>query len=354
MARIKIRPVDLNKEVAEFERKLARGLDGVAQFQDAPPGATARTPIFRLEQTTLYHYPSTRVDAALAPTLIVYALVNRPYMADLQEGRSLVAGLLAQGLDLYLLDWGDIDASDRHLSLDDYLNRYLRASIEHICAKHGISRINLIGICQGGTFSACYAALYPEQVKNLITTVTPIDFHTEHDMLSHLLKHLDLQLLADNFGILSGDVLNSLFLALKPFRLTQQKYVEMARNLDNREATALFMRMEKWIFDSPALAGRALLEFAEQFYRRNALISDGVEIGGRKVELKNIMMPVLNIFAREDHLVPRASSQALARVVGTHDYTEVELPGGHIGMYVSSQAGQRVPVTIGEWLRARC
>ncbi len=64
----------------------------------------------------------SRGRPASAPLLIVYALVNRPYMMDLQEDRSLIRGLLAEGLDVYLIDWGYPDGADRFTTLADYID----------------------------------------------------------------------------------------------------------------------------------------------------------------------------------------------------------------------------------------
>jgi polyhydroxyalkanoate synthase len=91
----------------------------------------------------------------------------------------------------------------------------------------------------------------------------------------------------------------------------------------------------------------------KDFYQRNALIRGQVEIGGRRVDLKGVTMPVLNIFASEDHLVPPDSSRALKRYVGTDDYTDLEFPGGHIGLYVSSRSQKMIPPAICKWLEER-
>ena len=64
-------------------------------------------------------------------------------------------------------------------------------------------------------------------------------------------------------------------------------------------------------------------------------------------------MPVLNIFAEQDHLVPPAASKALRGLVGTDDYSELSFKGGHIGIYVSSRAQREVPPAIHDWLAQR-
>ena len=63
-------------------------------------------------------------------------------------------------------------------------------------------------------------------------------------------------------------------------------------------------------------------------------------------------MPVLNIFAEQDHLVPSAS-RPLQDHIGTKDYTELAFKGGHIGIYVSGRAQREVPSAIHDWLKAR-
>ena len=93
--------------------------------------------------------------------------------------------------------------------------------------------------------------------------------------------------------------------------------------------------------------------FIKQFYQRNGFIKGGIEIGGETVDLGFVDMPVLNIYAEQDHLVPPDASRALAKLVGSTDYSELSFKGGHIGIYVSSRAQREVPASIHEWLTKR-
>lgn len=353
MVKINIKPDQLAREFAQFGRKCAGARNRFKDLTDIDVGTSKRKLVFEKDKVELFRYKMRSKRAHRTPVLIIYALVNRPYMADLQHDRSLIRALLDQGLELYLIEWGYPDGADRFLSLDDYINRYIDQCVDYIRERHGLTAINLLGICQGGTFSVCYSALHPAKVSNLITTVTPIDFHTADDMLSHLVRHVEIDTVVDAMGNIPGDVMNMLFLSLKPLRLAQQKYVDMIDQLDDVEALKTFMRMEKWIFDSPALAGVALREFVTDFYQKNRLVEGSLRIGDKAVNLADITMPVLNIFARDDHLVPPMSSKALGHQIGTDDYTEVEFPGGHIGIYVSGRARKMIPGTVAEWLRAR-
>jgi len=347
------RPDEILQEISEFNSKLAHGLNTLSEIGELNDGISPKDAVYKEDKMVLYHYQARIKKQNPVPLLIVYALVNRPYMADLQEGRSMIQGLLDAGIDVYLVDWGYPDEGDRYLALEDYINGYINKCVDKIREIHDLNKINMLGICQGGTFSLCYAALHQEKVKNLITTVTPVDFQTKDDLLSKLVRHVDIDLLIDAEGNLTGETMNSIYLSLKPFQLMGQKYVDLVNILDDTKKMRNFMRMEKWIFDSPDQVGEAFREFAKQFYQENGLVKGTVKIGDDTVDLQNITIPVMNIYARDDHLVPPDSSKALGGCVSSKDYTELEFPGGHIGIYVSGKAQHMIPPAVGKWLDER-
>ena len=350
MPRLKLQIDAVNREISDFQANVRRGLAVLRQVGEMRAGATPRTVIFELEGVRLYRYGAVQAGFAGTPLLIVYALVNRPEVADLQADRSLIAALMARGFDVYLIDWGYPGGADRMLGLEDYVMRYIDGCVDHLLTRLQRSSLPVLGICQGGTLSVCYSALYPHKVERLITTVTPIDFHTADDMLSHLVRRIDVERLVASCGNISGDFLNGLFLSLKPYRLTQQKYLRFLEQLDDADAVAMFLRMEQWIFDSPALAARACGEFARDFYQQNKLLRGELRLAGRVVDLRAVTMPVLNIYARDDHLVPPAAARALGTLIGSSDYTEVELPGGHFGIYIGLKSSTSVPASVSEWM----
>jgi len=343
----------LAQEAMQLQAKLRAGLDTLHEVEDVNYGATAKDEVWRDGKVALYRFRGARTPTAKVPLLISYALVNRPYMVDLQSDKSIVRGLLERGEDVYVLDWGYPDRSDRYLELEDYIQRFLGGAVDHLRRAYQLDGINLLGICQGGAFALCYAALNPAKVRNLITMVTPVDFHSDDNMLSNWVRSLDADLFVDTLGNVPADVMNWCYLTLKPWRLFVQKYVGLVDILDNKQALEDFLRMEKWIFDSPDQAGEAFRQFIKQFYQGNGFVNGGIDIGGRAVSLADVDMPVLNIYAEQDHLVPPASSKALAGLVGTDDYSELSFKGGHIGIYVSSRAQREVPTAIHDWLAQR-
>ena len=356
-----LRPQDMTRELIELNQKVVKGIESLSRIRDKDiqVGASPKEEIYREDELVLYRFTPMVEQPFRIPILIVYALVNRPYMVDLQEDRSLVRNLLKLGMDVYLIDWGYPGRGDRWLTLDDYINGYINDCVDVVRSRHGLDRINLLGVCQGGTFSLCYSALYPEKVKNLVTMVTPVDFHVKEGLPNlwagcNAGNHsMDVDALVDAFGNIPGEFMNLGFLMLKPFQLGLGKYLEMIDILDNEEKLLNFLRMEEWIFDSPDQAGETYRQFMKDFYQGNKLIKGEVKIGTKRVDLRKIDMPVLNVYAEQDHLVPPASSIALAQHVGTTDYTLRSFPVGHIGMYVSGKVQRDLPPTIVNWLKER-
>lgn len=352
---------ETTQEYLNFTNKLVKGMDNLSKLKedDIQVGFTPKEAVYKEDKVTLYRFKSAIENPFHIPVLMVYALVNRPFMVDLQEGRSLVANLLNLGLDVYLIDWGYPTRADRWLTLDDYLNGYINNCVDFIRKKHELDKINLLGICQGGTFSTCYSSLYPEKVKNLIVMVAPIDFNMKKSLLNVRggctlgAEALDVDLMVEALGNIPGDFLNLEFLMLKPMQLGYQKYLDFPDIMEQEDKLLNFMRMEKWIFDSPDQAGETYRQFMKDFYQQNKLIKGEVIIGNRQVNLSNLTMPILNLYAEKDHLVPPESSLALEKYVSSEDYTAQGFPVGHIGMYVSGSVQKALPPTIVDWVKAR-
>lgn len=341
------------RAMLEFSTKLAAGARSLAALpRDPDTGATAQDTIWRLERARLQRYGGSTPRAGLPPLLIVYALVNRPYMLDLEPERSFVRGLLEAGREVYLLDWGYPGPDDSDLGLDDYVNRYLHGAVLHLCTRHGVPALDLLGVCQGGTLSLCYTALEPARVRRLALMVTPVDFHAEGFLLSAWLRHVDVERLVDTLGNVPGSLLNWAFIALKPLSLSAGKALDLIEILDDPAQLATFARMEQWLQDSPDQAGRAFREFADAFFRRNALLRGDLSIGGRTVALERIGQPVLNVYARHDHIVPPAASQALGGLLAHGQVSELAFARGHIGIFASRHARAQVPRAVCDWFEA--
>ena len=157
MPRIRITPKNLYAELSAATAKITAGRATLQAAKDAELGSCARQEVLRIDNVVLYRYQARTVVDNPVPVLIVYALVNRPDMADLQHDRSLVRSLLDRGLDIYLIDWGYPDGADRVLTLADYICRYLDQAVDFMRNAAQQAHINLLGICQGGTLACAIA-----------------------------------------------------------------------------------------------------------------------------------------------------------------------------------------------------
>lgn len=309
--------------------------------------------VYQEDRVQLKHYKSKSRIKYKTPLLVIYALINRETMLDLQPGRSVVERFLEDGIDLYMIDWGYPTRKDRFLDFDDHINGYIDNIVDFIRNRSRVDTINLMGICMGGTFSVIYSALHPEKVRNLVTTVTPTNFDTDKGLLNLWLKKIDVDSFVESQGNLSADLMNLGFLLLNPARLMIDKYVGFMENMDNKSFVENFIRMEKWIFDSPDLPGEVFRQFVKECYQQNKLIQSRLEIGGMLVDLKKITMPLLNIYGQFDHLVPPESCNQLVKKVGSKDTEDICLKTGHIGIYVSSKCQELFAPKISAWLKQR-
>lgn len=359
MTKTKI-PVDLILEnlaqtTEETHKRVSRASDIFLGPLNTEAAVTPYEIVYAEDRIKLKHYfrSESAENKFKTPLLVIYALINRETMLDLQPDRSVVKSFLNAGIDLYMMDWGYPTRKDRYLTIDDHVNGYINNVVDYIREKNGIPKINLMGICVGGSFCTMYSALHPDKIKNLITTVTPSSFDTDKGLLHVWMKNLDVDKLIKSFGNVPGDLMNLGFLLLNPARLMIDKYVGFIENMDNKDFVENFVRMEKWIFDSPDVPGETFRQLIKDCYKKNLLIQSKLYLNNKRVDLKNLTMPLLNLFGKFDHLVPPEAADQLTGAVGSKDVEDVCIETGHIGIYVSSKAQKQFAPKIIHWLRER-
>jgi polyhydroxyalkanoate synthase len=341
------------KEMVQATSRLIKGFETLNNIGEVEVGTTPKSMVYHLDKLKLFRYDRETPPTVKTPVLIVYALVNRFEMLDLQPDRSYIRNLLNLGLDVYVIDWGYPTRADRYNDLDDYVNGYINACVDFIRHEHHIKSINLMAICQGGTLSTIYAALHPGKVKNLITLVTPIDFSGNDGLLFRWAKDMDFDAIVDgNGGLIPGEFLNVGFELLKPM-MKFNKYNGMMQMLDDADKLSNFLRMEKWIADSPDQAGECFRQFMKELYQDNKLVKGKLRIGNKVVDLKNITMPLLNVYATDDHLVPPSATIPLNDHVGSKDKELYMFQGGHIGVFVGGKSQKELAPAVAGWLKKR-
>ncbi len=345
--------IDTLKDLANLTQKVIKSYETLSHVKDVDIATTPKTAVYNEDKLTLYKYDRDTPATYKTPVLIVYALVNTYKMLDIQPDRSYIKNLLDAGLEVYLIDWGFPTRSDRFLSIDDYVNGYINNCVDFIRKKNRLEKINILSICQGGTLSVIYSSLYPNKIKNLVTHVTPIDFSTNDGLLFKWSRDMDFDKLVEaNHGLIPGDFLNQGFDMLKPM-MKAQKQQALNNSLEDETKLLSFLRMEKWIAESPDQAGECFRQFMKDLYQQNKLVKGELEVGGKKVNLKNLTANLLNIYATEDHLVPPAATTPLNNLVGSTDKELYGFKGGHIGVFVGSKSQKELAPAVTAWLKKR-
>lgn len=333
-----------------WQQMWAQWTKQLAQFPQPDFIHCEKEVVYTENKLQLYHYKPLKKKLNPVPLLVSFAMVNRPYILDLQPDRSLIRALLEAGVDVYLIDWGYPTLEDKDLRLEDYVLKYLNNCVDFVATASKKKAINLLGVCQGGTLSLCYSALFPKKINKLITMISNVDFHTPDNTLTELAKNMEMETITEFYGNMPGWLLNQVLFSLKPTASHWLKYKHAMQETENQEKTANFLRMEHWIWDTPDQAGSAFVQYITQFYQQNLLIKDEIYLDGKQVRLTNITMPVLNIYALKDDIVPASAAKSLKNYIPAENYSEETFAGGHIGIYVSRKAQEEIPPKIAKWL----
>ncbi len=347
--------VDMRKEWETFMRRLSLTPNVLEVAKKVRVGATPAEAVFKLDKLQLLQYKTDTQQQFSTPTLVVFALINRPYILDLKPGKSVVAHFVNQGFDTYNLDWGIPTDSDSHLGMEDYVERYYDTVVEKVRERSGCDKINILGYCMGGSMSAMYASLYPEKIKNLIMLAAPVDWSSRDHLLAKWLdkEYFDVDKLIDVHGNAPADLLQSSFELLKPVSNYVEKYVKFYEKMEDEKFLEDFFAMEAWLNDNIPVAGEMFREFVKYCMQENRLIKGELKIGDRLVDLKKITCPVLNITAENDHLVPCGLSRPFNDAIGSTDHKWVNLKAGHIGLAVGSRAHRELWPEATSWLAER-
>lgn len=304
------------------------------------------TPLFRL-----LHYKPIVEQTYEYPLLIVYALINKSYIFDLQQDRSWIRNLLEQGFNVYLLDWKAPSKLDKFTTIDDYVNYFIYECIEQIKKIEHVKQISLQGYCMGATMSLMYTTLYQKNIRNLITIAPVVDAEKDRSVIRNMAKYMDIDKVLSYHGNFPYEFLYLVFSVLKPFKQNVNKYFNLFDNLEDQKFVQNFLRIEKWIYDTPPIAGEAFRQWVKDIYQNNLLAQNKMVVGDSKIDLFNIHVPILNVVAEADHLVTPECSTSLNNLVSSEDKSLMKFPTGHVGLIASGFSQKMVLPKIGKWIK---
>ncbi len=351
-SRVKKEPM-LFEEFQEAYRKLEKARSILYAAGNIEVGQTPSEVLVETRAYRLLHYQQMVSKTARTPIVVVYALINRSYVLDLQPDKSWIRSLLSQGFDVYLIDWKAPTMTDKYVSFDDYVNCYIDDCVDIVLKKTKIDKLTLHGYCMGGTMSTMYTALHQEKVRNLAVIAPVIDAHKDSTVIGNLSKNLDVDKMLQVTGNLQSEQMYAFYSTLKPFKQGINKYFNLVQNIDNEQFVDNFLRLEKWLYDTPPIAGETFRQWISDIYKRNMLVKNELKLRDKLVDLSTIKVPLLNIVADEDHLVSPECSAPLNDVVSSTDKRLMRFHTGHVGMIASLYSQNNVLPKVGQWLKTR-
>ena len=335
------------------------GAKHVSESFEIELGQTPRDLIWTLNKAALYRYrPSRPVSARHAtPILLVYALINRPTIFDLRPGQSFVEFLRDAGFDVYLLDWGIPGPEDNDISLWEYTFEYLPRAVRKVLGASGAGKINMLGYCQGGLMALAYAAMFSEApLRNLVVLTTPVDFSkTENDIFAVWLdkRYFDVDKLMDTLKCMPEGLILHGSKMLKPVENYLTTYKVLNDKMGSADAVQAWQALNRWTHEGQDLPGQVFRDWVKDLIWDNKLARGEVTWKGRAASLKNITVPVLNVLAEKDHIVPFANAASLKDLVGSADVRTEVIAGGHVGIMGGRAAKNRLWPAIVKWLEER-
>jgi poly[(R)-3-hydroxyalkanoate] polymerase subunit PhaC len=329
-----------------------RGRNGIRVLTGAAPiqvGQTPKETVWRRDKVEVWRYANPRVTQDL-PLLLVMSLVTRTYIFDLLPGDSIVERLMAAGFDVYLVDWGIPDAAESQNTLATYVDGYFPLCVEAVCRESGQPASGILGYCLGGDIALLGLAGNPGlPVHCLAVMATPIDFDAMGLPVSLIREgRIEPDALIDSSGnVPAGVLLNSFRLRNPTGEIVQ--YANLLDRLWSDEYVRSYRAINRWIHEHIPFPGALAREMVETCVRRNQLMRGSVLVGSRRVRLRSVACPVLNVLAERDDVVPVAAAVPLKKVVGSRDYEEFRVDAGHVALVTGRLGHTRTIPAIIDW-----
>ena len=289
---------------------------------------------------------------ARGPALfVVPSLINRAYVLDLTERRSLLRHLAALGFRPYLVDWGAPGADERGFGLTEYIAGRLDRAFTAARLAADDAPLGVIGYCMGGLLALALAERRPAEIARLALLATPWDFHADRPDLARIAARAAAPFMPlwESLGVMPVEALQAMFTGLDPC-LALNKFAAFGRLDATSDKAEEFVALEDWLNDGVPLAVTVARECLLGWYGENTSGTGRWQVAGAAVRPETLDVPTLVVLPKNDRIVPPASAEALARIIpGAETMTP---PAGHIGMVVGGTAPEAVWAPLAAWLGA--
>ncbi|HEX7665959.1 MAG TPA: alpha/beta fold hydrolase [Polyangiaceae bacterium] len=317
-----------------------KNLLGLATRKRPEVGVTPADVVHQENKWKLLRYRRSVPVKHATPILFVPSLINRHYVMDLVPGKSMAEWFVAQGHDVYCIDWGTPSDEDRFLTFDDVCDKYVARALRVACKTAGSEKAHVLGYCLGGTLAVIHAAARPERIASMALLAAPVSFKDDGPLAAWTQNpEFDPEAITKAFGNAPWPLLQGAFHMLRP-TLNLAKAVHLIDRAWNDEFLDGFLALETWGNDNVSFPGRAFVRYIKDLYQRDALVTGEMRLGGRPAKMESIACPLLAVSFEHDNIVPWKSAALLVDRAASSDKTHVKLPGGHVGAVVSKQAAK--------------
>jgi polyhydroxyalkanoate synthase subunit PhaC len=290
------------------------------------------TVVYKKHSAYLYSYGSEGI-----PALVIPSLINKPHILDLNPNKSFMLELKSNGLNPYLLDWGNPSNIEENFGLEDYINEILIPSIEHIASIYG--KVALIGYCMGGFIATAVACIRPDLINKLVTIATPWDFqHWKKPSLNFL------QTYSVYTESIPANIIQQLFYFAAPYDVNR-KYQRFSNGELNEED---FIEIENWVNDGVDMSKKVFEECFEKIVNQNILYNNKWSINNCIINPANTNLPIMSAVFRKDSIVPLKSALSFAEQCTNVNL--LQLDSGHIGAIINSK--YQLAQNICKWIKS--
>lgn len=283
------------------------------------------------------------------PIVMVPSLINRHYVLDLAPNKSMVAYLVEEGHDVFIIDWGDPGREDRFLRLDDIADRYIGRATRVAARIAGVEKVHLLGYCMGGTLTTLHIARRPERIASHVAIAAPLRFDVEGILGSWTRSpDFDVDSVVEAFGNIPAKFLQASFHLLKP-TLRLWKAANVVDRADNDEFLDGFLATEHWGKDNVDFPGEVFRALIQDLYRDDGIINETLHISGEPTRLEAIKTPTLIVTFEHDYIVPKESATVMLDGISSSEKSHIHLMGGHVGAVVSRKAKAGLWPALSRW-----
>ncbi len=319
--------------------------------------ATPGTVVFRNDLIELIQYAPQTDTTFEVPLLLSPPWINRFYIMDLAPDRSFAEWAVGHGHTTFAISYRNPDATMRDVGLDDYLLQGLGAAVDAVCEITGAERVNVAGLCVGGTLGVMLAAYQAQVGDDRVASLTLLNTLVDFSQPGPLATFTDADAVAAveermaDTGFLDGRDMATTFDLLRPNDLVWN-YV--GRNWLMGESPPAFDILA-WNADATRVPEATHSSYLRSLYRENRLAAGTMTMAGRRLALDDIGADTYILAAEADHITPWKSSYATTGLLGS-PLRFVLTSAGHIAGIVNPPGPKRkywtnqdVPLEADEW-----